>query len=305
MRALVVGCGYVGLALARELVAQGHEVIGVRRDPGAAAALSEAGIQPWIADVSQADAALPEGRFDWIIYCASAGRETSADAYRRTYVDAQRTLIARYSQEGFRPAKWIYTGSTSVYGQQDGSTVKETSLTEPRTETAKILLEAERLLVEAARAKFPAIVLRVAGIYGPARLPLMEKFLANQVRVLSPGTRAMNMIHRDDVVGSILAALRNGRPGECYNVVDQEPVTEMHFYTWMAETLGKWVPRLHPDDDGPEAARERLDRKVSNRRLTMELGYRLKYANFRLGYTAEIKQLTDAGLLEVAPENRG
>ncbi len=302
MRILVVGCGYIGTALGRDLVAQGHEVVGIRRDPQASAALAEAGLRPHIADFNAPDFAPPAGRFDWIVYSPSCGEDTSEAAYRNTYVEGQRRLLRHFSTPALRPAKWVYTGSTTVYAQTDGSTVKETSPTQPRSVTGGCLLEAEKLLLDAIPTGFPALILRVAGIYGPGRLPLVENFLANKTRLVAPGTRIMNMVHRDDVVGAIQAALRNGKPGETYNVVDQEPVTQIHFYTWLAETLGKWVPPTVPrEETGPEIP----DRRVSNRRLTMELGCRLKYPNFRLGYTAEFKLLADAGLLEVAPEDRG
>lgn len=304
MRALVVGCGYVGLALARELVAQGHQVVGIRRSPAGAAELAEAGVEAVIADITAPDFAPPGGRFDWIVYAVSAGHDTSVATYRAVYVEAQRRLIAHFSGEGLKPAKWIYTGSTSVYGQTDGSVVKESSPTQPLSDTGPVLLEAESVLATAARAGFPAVILRVAGIYGPDRVPLFERFLHNEVRIAGRGIRSLNMIHRDDVVGTVLSALRSARAGETYNVVDQEPVTEIHFYTWMAETLGKWVPSTVPDP-APGTVPSQADRKISNRRLSMELGYRLKYPNFRLGYTAEFKRLADAGLLEVAPEDRG
>jgi nucleoside-diphosphate-sugar epimerase len=167
-----------------------------------------------------------------------------------------------------------------------------------------VLLEAERLVFEAKNAGVPGVVLRVAGIYGGERLPLLERVLANEVRIEGRGTRHMNMIHRDDVVAAIMAALRDGRAGECYNVVDHEPVTEIHFYTWLTEALGKWVPPSAPAETDPNRVREAVNRKISNRRLTMELGCQLTYPNFRLGYTAELKRLTDAGLLEVKPEQR-
>lgn len=303
MRVLIIGCGYIGLPLATQLVAQGHEVVGIRRTPAGAEALSEAGVEPVIADITQPDFALPPGRFDQVVFCAAARRDDGEEGYRAVYVEGLGQVLARLGQ-GERPAKFVYTSSTGVYGQRGGVLVKEHTPTEPRTATARHLLEAESLVVAAGKAGLPSVILRVAGIYGPDRLPLLDRFLKNEVRIVGQGTRHQNMIHRDDVVAAILAALRDGRAGECYNVVDQEPVTEIHFYTWLAETLGKWVPQSVPAETDPARLREVVDQKVSNRRLTMELGCRLKYPNFRLGYTAELKRLTDAGLLDVPREER-
>lgn len=304
MRVLIAGCGYVGSALGADLVRQGHQVVGLRRTPSeaVAASLRDAGVEPWFADLTQADAALPAGKFDWVVYCAAAGRGGGPAEYRLTYVEAQRQLLARLASEP--PTKYVYTSSTSVYAQQQGEVVKENSPTEPEGESGRILLEAERLLLEAAAGGFPAVILRVAGIYGPERGHLFKQFLANEARIHGDGHRCLNMVHREDVVGAIAAALKSGRRGEIYNVVDQEPVTEIHFYTWLAETLGKFVPPKAAEGSPEARSRPSTSKKVSSRRLTMELGYRLKYPTFRQGYTAEIKALTDAGQLNIELEPR-
>ena len=73
MRALIVGCGYVGLSLGVELVKQGHEVFGLRRSAGAEADLKSAGIKPLTGDITKAEqlAQLPGG-YDWVVNCVSA-----------------------------------------------------------------------------------------------------------------------------------------------------------------------------------------------------------------------------------------
>lgn len=302
MRALIVGCGYVGLPLAAELLRQGHEVVGVRRTEAGAAELRAAGITPVVADIAEPGFARPEGRFDWVVFAAAAGRAAGTEAYRAVYVEGLARVAGQFATEP--PKKFVYTGSTSVYGQTDGSVVKETAVTAPAAAEGRLLVEAEQRLLAAARGGLPAVVLRLAGIYGPDRLGIMDRLVRNEVRIAGQGQRYLNMIHRDDVVGAVLAALRSGRPGEIYNVVDEEPVAEVTFYTWLAETLGKWTPPFGPDDSGTPGAAARPNRRVSGRRLGMELGYRLKYPNFRQGYTAEVKRLTDAGLLDIQPEAR-
>jgi nucleoside-diphosphate-sugar epimerase len=115
------------------------------------------------------------------------------------------------------------------------------------------------------------------------------------------------MIHRDDLVGVILAVLKSGRPGEIYNAVDDEPVPQIHFFRWLSETLGKWMPPFDTDDtEGESSQRKRglTNKRVQNRKLKMELGHLFKYPTFRQGYTAEIKRLGDAGELNIEPEPR-
>jgi len=304
MRVLIVGCGYVGLPLGAELVKLGHEVFGLRRSAGADANLKTAGITPLHADITQPEtlATLPTG-FGWVVNCAaSAGGDV--DAYRRLYLQGTRNLIEWLAASP--PAKFVYTSSTGVYGQNDGSVVKETSPTEPAVETAKVLVETEKVLHAAAREKnFPAVVLRVAGIYGPDRGYLLKQYLKNEARIEGNGGRILNMIHRDDLIGVIIAALKSGRPGEIYNAVDDEPVTQKTFFEWLAGTLGKELPPSAPEDADANRKRGVTNKRVSNRRLKMELGYQFKYPNFRKGYTAELLRLNHEGLLEIPAESRG
>jgi nucleoside-diphosphate-sugar epimerase len=202
------------------------------------------------------------------------------------------------------PQKFVYTSSTSVYAQNDGSQVKESSATEPTVENSKILVETEKVLLAAfSEKKFPVVILRVAGIYGPERGHLFKQFLKNEARIDGEGARFLNMIHRDDVVGSIIAALKNGRAGEIYNAVDDEPVSQRNFLIWLAGTLGKYPP---PSDPENLEARKRgaTNKRVQNRKLKMELGYQFKYENFRIGYSAEILRLDRSGRLEIAPDER-
>jgi nucleoside-diphosphate-sugar epimerase len=153
------------------------------------------------------------------------------------------------------------------------------------------LVEAEKLLLEAAQTRqFPAIILRVAGIYGPGRGHLFRQYLRREAKIAGRGERLINMVHRDDLVGAIVAALRQGRPGEIYNVVDDEPVAQIHFFRWLSETLGKEMPAFAAETEAAERKRGRTSKRVSNRKLKRELGYQFKYPTFREGYGAEIQR---------------
>jgi nucleoside-diphosphate-sugar epimerase len=296
MRVLIIGCGYVGSALAKRLIQLGHEVCGVRRT-----AESLDGIDAIAIDVTQPSewAKIP-GDFDWIINLVSSSKG-GADEYRHVYLEGNRNLI--HWAKGRAVKKIVYASSTSVYAQMDGSAVKESSPTEPGTETSKILLEAEKILLLVAPG-LPCVVLRVAGIYGPERGHLFKQYLKNEARIPGKGDRIINMIHRDDLVEVIIAALKNGRPGEIYNAVDDEPVALLNFYRWLAETLGKWMPPFVPEEAEPERKRAITSKKVQNRKMKTELGVQLKYPTYRQGYTVEIKRLDEAGQLNLDPEPR-
>jgi nucleoside-diphosphate-sugar epimerase len=230
--------------------------------------------------------------FDWVVNCVAAGGD--ADNYRAVYLQGTRNLIDWLAPHP--PQKFVYTSSTSVYAQNDGSQVKESSATEPAAETSKILVETEKVLLAAvAERNFPAVILRLAGIYGPDRGHWFKQFMRELAHIEGDGSRFLNMIHRDDVVGCILAALQCGRAGEIYNAVDDEPVSQLHFFQWLAEEVDKPLPPSAPGN--PDAARRRgtTNKRVSNRKLKVELGHQFKYPTFREGYRAELRRLNETG----------
>ena len=293
MRVLIVGCGYVGVPLGAELVRLGHEVFGLRRNPAAENELKAAGIQPLIGDVTRPEmlATLPR-EFDWVVNCVAAGG--NAENYREVYLQGTRNLIEWLAANP--PKKFVYTSSTSVYAQNDGSQVKESSPTEPLAETSKILVETEKILLAAvAERNFPAVILRVAGIYGPERGHWFKQFMQDAAHIEGDGSRHLNMIHRDDLVGCLIAALKNGRAGEIYNVVDDEPVSQLHFFQWLAQAVDKPLPPSEPENPDPIRRRGVTNKRVSNRKLKMELGHPFKYPTFRQGYSAELLRLDRAG----------
>src|ERR1017187_9824890 len=113
MRVLIVGCGYVGLPLGKELVRKGHEVFGLRRSAAAETELKAAGIAPLLADITKPDALkkLPRD-FDWGVNCTASGGGGAED-YRKIYLEGNRNLMAWLANSPLK--KFIYTSSTSVY----------------------------------------------------------------------------------------------------------------------------------------------------------------------------------------------
>lgn len=294
MRVLIVGCGYVGVPLGTELAGLGHQVFGLRRSALADAELRAAGISPLHADITRPEtlANLPRD-FDWVVNCTASGGGT-ADDYRRVYLKGTRNLHAWLASAP--PQRFVYTSSTGVYGQNDGSLVTEDSPAEPPGETGRVLVETEQVLREAAHARdLPAVILRVAGIYGPGRGFYFRNLVRGEARIEGEGRRFVNMIHRDDVVRAIIAALERGQLGEVYNACDDEPATQRDVYAWLAQQLNLPLPPSVPED--PDAPRKRgvTNKRISNQRLRAELGCVLKYPTFRDGYAVELARLAGAG----------
>jgi nucleoside-diphosphate-sugar epimerase len=134
--------------------------------------------------------------------------------------------------------------------------------------------------------------MRLAGIYGPGRGHWFKQFLRGEARLEGEGSRLLNMIHRDDVVGAIIAALQGGVPfPSVFNVVDNEPVSQRDFFAWLARQLGKPMPPSVPADVEANRKRGVTNKRVSNQRLRKMLGYQFKYPTFREGYAKEIEQM--------------
>ena len=317
MRVLIVGCGYVGLPLGAELVQRGHEVSGLRRSALAESELRAAGITPLHADITQPEtlAKLPRD-FDWVVNCSASGGG-SAEDYRKVYLDGNRNLLAWLADSSVK--NFVYTSSTSVYAQNDGSVVTETSPVAPEADTARVLVETEKLLQAAARPlipsfspdggeggrrpdegeggsrgctphQFPAVILRVAGIYGPGRGYAFKQFLRGEARIEGDGSRVLNMIHRDDLIGIIIAALERGTPGEIYNAADNAPASQLEFFTWLAAELKQPLPPKVAADAEVWRKRGVTNKCVSNAKLRAELKYEFRFPDVRAGYKPEIRQ---------------
>jgi nucleoside-diphosphate-sugar epimerase len=276
VRVLIAGCGYVGSALAARLAAAGAEVFGLRRR---AAALPP-GVVPVAADLADPAAlrALP-GPFDAVVYAAAPDRREES-AYRAVYADGVARLV-----EATAGARFVLVSSTTVYGQDDGAWVDETSLTEPSGFTGRIVLEGEACVL--AGAALP-LVLRCGGIYGPGRTRLLDAARAGSLTVSPAATRYTNRIHRDDVAGALAHLLRLAAPERLYLGVDAEPASEETVYRWLAARVGRPLPEPGPRDAG--AVRSPSGKRCSSRRL-LASGYRLLFPTFREGYGA----LADAG----------
>src|SRR5437660_2025149 len=236
MRILIAGCGYVGLRLGTALVQAGHEVFGVTRTAVRKPELEKAGIRALSADITRLEDLnqIPR-QYDWVVNCGASSGGTAGD-YEALYLQGTRNLLDWLNAHP--PRKFVYTSSTSVYGQVDGSVVDENSATEPQAGTAKILVQTENLLMDRAE-EFRAVILRVAGIYCPGRRYWLKQFLDGKAALEGKGGRWLNMIHRDDLVRIIIAVLERGEAGEIYNAVDDEPVTQRDFFEWLSKQLGK------------------------------------------------------------------
>ncbi len=295
MRVLIGGCGYLGCALGRRLIAKGHAVTGVRRSADGRGQLEALGIRARSLDLaSPTDLLQLPPDWDWVVHCAapSSGDES---AYRRVYLEGMRRLIEWL--ESHPPRAFVFTSSTSVYGQSDGSVVTEESPAQPGTPTANALVQAEGLLLKAAEGGFPGRILRVAGIYGPGRNRIAAAARGGW-QIPSDLGRWVNMIHRDDLVEAIIMVLERGRDGVVYNVSDGTPVRQREFQSWLCGAMGLDASRCSSGRQGSATGRGSSNKRVSSDRIQAELGWRPRYPSFREGYAGWIDEWRKGGSSE-------
>jgi nucleoside-diphosphate-sugar epimerase len=275
-RILIAGCGYVGEATANAFHERGWEVEGWTATVESAAKLSDRPYAVHAVDVADRDAVSgsPDG-FDVVIHCVSS-RGGDEEEYRRLYFDGAQNLL-----RAFPDATLLFTSSTSVYPQTNGSVVDESSPAEPRHGKGKILRETEELVLAAG-----GIVARLGGIHGPHRSFFLTRLLEGRTP-LDGNDRLINQVHRDDIVSALLllADRRADCRGEIFNVVADEPVKASAAYEWLSTRLKR--PLVSDAADARPRKRGESNKRVSNRKLRA-LGWTPRYPTFESAMTESI-----------------
>jgi nucleoside-diphosphate-sugar epimerase len=276
LRILIAGCGYVGQATAGLLHERGWKVEGWTASARSAGQLAAKPYAVRAVDMTDT-AAVSDIReeFDLVVHCASSAGG-GAEEYRRIYLEGVRTLL-----RAFPSAKLLFTSSTSVYAQQHGNIVDETSPAEPAHERGRILREAEEVVLS-----HNGIVTRLGGIYGPGRSFLLRRFLAGEAVLDYADDRFINQAHRDDIASALflLVEQQAGLGCQIYNVVDGQPIRAHDAYEWLSAHLQRPLPI------GKVAAgRKRGDsnKRVSNKKLRA-LGWKPRYPNFGVAMTESV-----------------
>jgi nucleoside-diphosphate-sugar epimerase len=273
VRRLVVGCGYLGERVARFWRDAGDEVYATTRGERADA-LSRAGLRTLTVDVTQGRAlgALPV--VDTVLFAAGRARRSGATTFDIHVKGLQAVLDALRGSTG----RVIYVSTTGVYAQDAGQWVDETSACEPVSEGGKACLSGERLLFAHARGR-DALVLRLAGLYGPGRVPRSADVTAGRP-IAGSRDAYLNLIHVEDAAAAVVAA-GSSRPvsGRTYVLSDGHPPTRAEYVALLATRLGVAPP--------PFKGGGGLGKRVRNARALRELDLRLKYASFREGLAVE------------------
>lgn len=193
--------------------------------------------------------------------------------------------------------KWVgYLSTTGVYGDRAGDWVDEESPLEPNTVRGQRRLEAERNWLRLhSDFGLPVHVFRLAGIYGPGRNTLLNVRVGSAKSIIKPG-QIFSRIHVEDIAGVLAVSNAKPHPGRAYNVCDDEPCPPQDVVAYAAELLDLPVPPEIPFEEAQLSPMARSfyaeSKRVSNKRIKAELGYKLLYPNYRDGLRALLPTLT-------------
>lgn len=268
MTVLIAGCGDLGTEAGLRFAATGFSVLGWRRS-------AEKIPAPLTGQAADLTGSLPTIPADTeVVVISTAARERSEAAYRSAYVDGTANVLDALDRDGVHPRRILFVSSTAVYGDAGGGWLDEDSPTAPASVTGAVIREAEDLL----HARRPdAIVLRLAGIYGPGRTRLIDQVRAGTA---DPGQGQLtNRIHRDDAASAIVhLTTAVPDPAPLYLGVDNEPVEKREVLRFLAAELGT---ELGPEE--PSNSSRGGNRRLSNTRL-LSTGFEFSYPTFREGY---------------------
>ena len=276
---VIAGCGDVGSRLASQLLAAGWEVHGLRRN---VSRLPE-GVIGIAGDLFKKDCpdTWPIGGVDYLVYCAAATDHDEA-GYRKAYVEGLQHVLEWLDDYGQQPKQLVFVSSSSVYGQQNGEWVDETSPTQALGYSGQVMLEAEQVAFDSG---IPATTVRLTGIYGPGREWLLSQVRQGYRVAVEPPLYG-NRIHVDDAAGLLAFLLQHVEQGgsldKVYIGVDDAPAPLAEVVGWLREYLGvtEWAEGA--------SVRRAGSKQCSNARAKA-LGWTPTYPSYREGYAAILK----------------
>lgn len=284
--ALIFGCGYLGHRVARQWQADGWTVHVATRSRERAQQFRAEGLLPLVADILQPDtlAELPE--VDATLF--AVGWDRSSGDILTLYQQGVRNVLSAVAG---RTKTFLYISSTGVYGTAEGGWVDEQTPPDPERAGGEASLAAEEELAAAPAPPHKAI-LRLAGIYGPDRVPFLERLRIGRP-LATPHQGWLNLIHVDDAVTVVVDIERwlhqqeaDGKP-HLFCVSDGTPVARGDYYREAARLLGAPLPEFTtPPADLPAASRARANKRIRNDLLIETIDPTFVFSDYRAGLAA-------------------
>jgi nucleoside-diphosphate-sugar epimerase len=279
MSKLIVGCGYLGERVARKWREAGHAVAVATRSESRADMFRQRGYDAIVADVTRPDTLRNLPVAESVLFAVGFDR-ASNDSIEKVYAGGMKNLLATLSVD---TGRLIYISTTGVYGPADGGWVDEVTPPDPQREGGRASLAAEDL-ISAHPLAHRSVILRLAGIYGPGRVPFIRELRAGEP-IPARTSGWLNLIHVEDAAAVVVAAAEvpiSGRSVYC--VSDGVPVERGEFYSEVARQIGAPPPRfVESDPNSPRSARAEANRRISNARMLADLRVTLAFPDYRTG----------------------
>jgi nucleoside-diphosphate-sugar epimerase len=287
MNVLLAGAtGALGIPLTRQLLARGHQVLGLTRGPAGAARLRALGARPVVADALDRDGLLRsvEGlTADAVIHELTALRQPPLRHRGMARTDRLRTegtanLLAAAELLGAR--RFLTQSFVLGYGYRDhgGRVLTERDpFGEATGDRNDPHLAAMRSTEQQALSAPEGIALRYGLLYGADTDRLRPMLATRRLPVADGGV--VGWVHHEDAAAATVAALERGRAGQAYNIVDDRPASWREVFTAMATAFGApppprlpgWLVRLAAPYVASIVVDSRL--RVSNAKAMAELDW--------------------------------
>lgn len=275
---LIFGCGYIGHRVASRWQAAGDRVFVATRKADNAERFRAEGFEPIVADVTCPATLSDLPEVDTLLFAVGFDRG-AGPSIQEVYADGFANVLAALSD---RVQRVVYLSTTGVYGNADGEWVDEQTPPAPARDGGKASLAAEQVLAESPFAD-RGVALRLAGIYGPGRIPYVDKLKAGEP-IAAPQTGWLNLIHADDAASAAIVAADHPDPPATVCVSDGAPPQRSDYYGEVARLIGASGPAfVDPPLGSPKAARAAADKRIRNRVLSERLGVELQFPTYREG----------------------
>lgn len=272
----ILGCGWLGLPLAKKLIKKGNLVKGSTTSENKLSILKDAGINPFLVILSEVEGILKNGDSSknitdflaeseiLIIDIPPKLRTVSSDS-NKAFVQKIEKLIPFIEKSSI--SKVIFVSSTSVYGDENEFITEETTLN-PDTESGKQLVLAEAILQK--NQNFETTILRFGGLIGENRHPV--KFLAGKENLENPDA-PINLIHQNDCIAIIEEIINQSKWNEVFNAAAPFHPTREDYYTQKAKEQNLILPKFSSE-------KSNIKKVILSEKIETILNYQFKLENY-------------------------
>lgn len=266
----ILGCGWLGLPLAKKLIEKGNSVNGSTTSETKLPVLKDLGIHPFL--VILESESISENSIDFlaeseilIIDIPPKLRAVNPDSEKKVFVEKIKTLIPFIEKSTVK--KILFVSSTSVYGDDNDFITEETN-PNPDTESGKQLLLAEKILQE--NPNFETTILRFGGLIGKDRHPV--KFLAGKENLENPDA-PVNLVHLNDCIGIIEEIIYQSKWNDVFNAAAPFHPTRQEYYTQKAKEQKLILPKFSSE-------KSNIRKTISSEKVETILNYKFRLENY-------------------------